>query len=86
MFDRYPQNKSKSLEVENDIEWSLLIFEYLCTLKYELVDLEDGIFLIIHEFYKSLHEGSQFLSSWYGVAFIHFLWLLFVEVKSNLYK
>jgi len=55
-----------------------LIFEYFDSLVDELIDLEDGVFLLVHILYEPLHEGSQFLSSRDDVSFLH------LEVKMIL--
>lgn len=58
MFCGYPKDEPYRLEVEDDIDWLLGIFEYLGALIGELPYLKNGIFLLIHKLHESLDEGS----------------------------
>lgn len=58
MFGRDAKNESECFKIENDIEGLALVFEDLAALVEELVELEDGVSLFVHEFEEAFDERA----------------------------
>lgn len=71
MLGRDAHHYSESLEIEDDIESTFVIFENLGAFIDERVDFKNLLFKFVHVAEEAFDECSKFFSSWNNVASIH---------------
>lgn len=79
MILRNPRNNAQPLQIEQDLQRSLLLLEYIVGLLHESTELEDNPLTIVHEPNEFLYQSPELLAEAYRAELVcHFIFVFFI--------